>query len=433
MSTRQKTVWIVNHYATNAQRDGRSGRHDQLASHLAQHGWHSVVVAASTDHPSGRQTLRRFRLRERWSGPHHEFLWLRGVGYDGNGALRVLDILSFTVLLLLPGSTRRLPRPDVVIGGSVHPLAAWAAGVVARRLGVPFIYEPRDLWPESLIQYGAIAAQSVVARLLRHIERRTVSMAGLVVSPLRGAGRYYAERGLPRPFLWVSNGVTPAPAHDVVDTGTSDGARRDDDRFEIAYLGSMGQANALGPVLEAFEAAAGRPGGERLVLRMVGTGPARAELQRRAAGGRHADRVVFDGHVPQSRAREIGRAADCLVVNLHPIDLYRHGTSLNKFFEYLMLGKPIVVGTSVDDDVVTDAGAGIKVAGSDVEGLAAAMLTMAATPAARLAEMGGRGRAHVLRHYRYAVLAERLGEGLDAVRLGRASELGRVETPELQS
>lgn len=432
----ERVVWVVNHYATNHERDGRSGRHEQFARRLTGHGWRAVLIAASTDHPSGRQGFGPGRLRRRWHGPTHDFLWLRGVSYARFRPARILDVLLFTALVLLPGTLRGLPRPDLVVGSSVHPPAAWAGSVLARRLGVPFVYEPRDLWPETPVQFGAIGRRSPVTRVLALLERLCAIRAAHVVSPLEGAGRYLAGRGLHAPFTWVPNGVSPELDDDGDDVGDGDG---DDDTgdlaagadpttvvararsplstdasFEIAYLGSMGPANALGPVVDAFDRAGSRPGGEHLVLRLVGAGPERAALERRAAAGHHADRVVFEGQVSQRRARAIGRRADCLVANLLPLDLYRHGTSLNKFFEYLLLAKPVVLGASVPHDPVTDSGAGLRVDGGDVDGLADAFVAVAAMTPAERAARGARGRAHVLAHYDFDLLTARLADAFDA-------------------
>lgn len=411
----ERVVWVVNHYATNQRRDGRSGRHEQFAGRLPDHGWRAVLIAASTDHPSGRQGFGPWRLRRRWSGPRHDFVWLRGVSYARFRPARLLDVLLFTALVLAPGTLSGLPRPDLVVGSSVHPPAAWAGSVLARRLGVPFVYEPRDLWPETLVQFGAIGRRSPVARVLGLLERLCVRRAAHVVSPLEGAGRYLDPDGLHAPFTWVPNGV--APELDEAATPSAPGRDRSaistPSSFEVTYLGSMGRANALGSVLDAFDRAAGRPGGEHLVLRLVGTGPERADLERRAAAGRHGDRVVFEGQVSQQRARTIGRSADCLVANLLPLDLYRHGTSLNKFFEYLLLAKPIVLGASVPSDPVTESGAGLRVDGDDVDGLATALITVAAMSPAERAERGALGRRHVLEHHDYDLLAARLARAFD--------------------
>jgi glycosyltransferase involved in cell wall biosynthesis len=187
-----------------------------------------------------------------------------------------------------------------------------------------------------------------------------------------------------------------------------------DHTFEIAYLGSMGTANSLAPVVDAFCVAADRLVGRRLVLRLVGTGPDRRRLEERAAASGHASRIVFEGHLPQSEARAVGRRADALIANLRPLDLYRHGTSLNKFFEYLLLAKPVVLGASVPRDPITDSGAGVRVPGDDVPALADAICRVATMRAPDRLELGARGRRHVLAHYDYDVLVVRLAAALDA-------------------
>lgn len=187
-----RTVWIVNHYAHHRGRDGRATRHEHLAEGLAAHGWHTVVIAAGTDHPTGRSHLSGTTVRERWAGDGYEFCWLRGVDHQGAGLRRairrVADIALFTAVLLAPGSLRGLPRPDLIVGGSFHPLAAWGASVIARRMGVPFVFEPRDLWPESALGLTGMTERHPVIRALRALERTTVQRAAHIVSPSKAWG-----------------------------------------------------------------------------------------------------------------------------------------------------------------------------------------------------------------------------------------------------
>ncbi|WP_423920292.1 glycosyltransferase family 4 protein [Frigoribacterium sp. 2-23] len=422
-----KTVWIVNHYALDAERDGRTGRHQHLARELATQGWHTVVIAASTDHPSGRQTITGRRLRERGTAEGHEFVWLRGVDYSTSRRRRLLDMMLFTLLVMLPGSFRGVPRPDVVVGGSVHPFAAWAASVVALRLRVPFVFEPRDLWPETLVQFGALRPGGAVTRAMQWLESRIVRRASLVVSPLAGVGRYYAERGHDVPFLWVPNGVSPEATHDAptatvglgepaADEPAADETTvADHESFEVVYLGSMGRANALEAVIDAFDLAATSNPRADLRLTLVGDGPARPDLEARAGSSASADRISFVGQTSQAEARRHGLRADCLVANVAPLRLYDYGLSLNKLTEYLMLARPVVLGARTTGDPVTASNAGIRVDGDDVAALADSLLQLAATSRAEREAMGARGRAHVLAEYDYATLAGRLAPALDLV------------------
>jgi glycosyltransferase involved in cell wall biosynthesis len=431
-----RTVWIVNHYAHHRERDGRATRHQHLAAGLTEHGWRTVVIAAGTDHPSGRSHLHGTTLRERWTGDEYEFCWLRGVDHRGTGSRRavrrIADIGLFTSLLLRPGSLRGLPRPDVVIGGSFHPLAAWGASVLARRMDVPFVFEPRDLWPESALGLAGMTERHPVVRLLRRLEGTVVRRAAHIVSPLEGVGRYYADRGQPTPFTWVPNGVAlderadepDAPEEPADEPGTPDAPdapdavtnEPDDDRFTVTYIGSMGPANALEAVLDGFALASRRSaarGGPHLVLRMVGDGSDVPALRERASRLPAGTDVIWDGRVPQDHARRIGRQADCLVVNMHDLPLYRHGVSMNKQYEYMLLGRPLLVGAPVTLEPVAASGSGIHVRPDDPEAIAEGIETLAAMPADERDAMGARGRDHVVREHDYRRLAGVLAGVLD--------------------
>ncbi|GAA3340789.1 glycosyltransferase family 4 protein [Curtobacterium pusillum] len=420
-----KTVWIVNHYAHHRARDGRATRHEYLAEALVANGWRTIVIAAGTDHPTGRSHLNGRKLTEQWNGEGYGFLWLRGVDYRGAGmgraVRRIADILLFTILLLLPGTVRRLPRPDVIIGGSFHPLAAWGASVLARRLGVPFVFEPRDLWPESAVGLAGLTERHPAIRVLRVLERTIVARAAHIVSPLDGVGRYYADRGYTGDFTWVPNGV--AVDQLAEDQAEPDVTVSDNEGFTITYIGSMGPANALESVIDAFEVATSRAA-ERclgpLSLRMVGDGSDVTALRERASRLQSAASITWDGRVSQAQARMIGRQAGCLVVNMHDLPLYRHGVSMNKQYEYMLLARPLLVGAPVALEPVVASRSGVHVGADDVDALAEGMLALAAMPAAERDAMGARGRAHVLRHHDYrnlaAVLADALDSTLSAVR-----------------
>lgn len=402
-----KTVWIVNHYAHHRERDGRSTRHEHFAAALAP-DWHTVVIAAGTDHPTGRSHLHGVTLRRRWFGDGYEFCWIRGVDHRGSGRPRAVrraaDILLFTALLLLPGTLRGLPQPDVIVGSSFHPLAALAASVLARRRGVPFVFEPRDLWPESAIGLAGLRERHPAIRILRHVERATVRRAAHLISPLEGVGRYYGDRV---PFTWVPNGVTP---------DDEPLPRRDPDAvFTITYIGSMGPANALETVLDGFDLAhrqATAAGGPELALVLVGDGADASRLRERASSLQSAPSISWTGRVPQDEARRIGRQAGCLVATMHALPLYEHGVSLNKQYEYMLLGRPVLVGAPVPIAPVHESRCGVQVAADAPSALARGMLAMATTEPAVLDAMGARGREHVLREYDYRVLAERYGRAL---------------------
>ena len=108
----------------------------------------------------------------------------------------------------LPGRPDALPAPRAVIGSTVHPFAALGAWLAARWRHARFLFEVRDLWPQTLVDLGAMRVGSPGERILRAMEAFLVRRATVVVTLLPGMQDYLRERGLPtRHVVYIPNGV----------------------------------------------------------------------------------------------------------------------------------------------------------------------------------------------------------------------------------
>lgn len=402
-------VWILNHYAQEPSGPGGT-RHFSLAKHLQAQGWKAWLLAASVEHNTGRQRLADNESHRLQEVDGVSFLWLRTPTYQGNGLSRILNMLRYTVAALLPLPGRILPRPDVVLGSTVHPLAAVAGLVLARRYGVPFVFEVRDLWPETLIDMGRLSRQSVMARLLRLLERFLYQHAAAIVTLLPRAVDYIESLGIDaRKVVWIPNGVE-------IDSYPPPAQRSDaDDVFTFMYLGSLGQANGVESIIQAM-AQARAAGLQNARLRIIGSGPRLAALQ---ALSRHlgvSDCVHFEAAVAKSRVPALAAAADAFVVNLLDLPLYRFGISLNKLFDYMAAGRPVLFAGNAVNNPVREAACGVCVPADDVAAMAQGLCTLRALSVAEREAMGAAGRRHVQENYDYAVLAARLAQTLDQVR-----------------
>ena len=273
-----KTLWIVNQHAALPTEPIAGARHFFLGEALTKHGWQSVIIGSSVPHGGGDRRIPGVRLQATRRYGDVLVRWLGGNRYDGNGLGRLVSMAWFTLLVASGIGVRRLPRPDAVIGSSVHPLAAAAAWVQAKRFGVPFVFEIRDLWPETLIQMGALPQEGLPARLLFALERWLCDRAVRVITTMPLAVDYLSQRGVDRSKVaWISNGVEP--------TSFGSPPARDsslDDPFTFTYFGSIGQANGLSVLLEGFAEACRRSPERNLRLRMVGEGPQVEQLRSRA-------------------------------------------------------------------------------------------------------------------------------------------------------
>lgn len=416
---RPTRVWIVNHYAFAPDRAAGTRHHD-LARRLAALGYQVTIFAASFSHLTGRdERISGTKLaRGEWFGPVR-FVWLRTVRYRGNTWRRQLNMLSFLVLLLVVQA--RQGRPDVIIGSTVHPFAALGAWIVARVRGARFVFEIRDLWPQTLVDLGAMRVGSPGERLLRGLEAFLVRRASVVVTLLPGMRDYLDERGLPAEHVvYIPNGVDldafdaavadTQPLPEGVARAAAEIARlREHGRFVLGYIGTFGRVNRVDIVVEAALLAEQRaPGLIGLVL--VGDGPARSALVAQAGA---SPVVTICDSIPKRFVPGVLRAFDAAIVHATATPVYRYGISFNKLFEYMAAARPVVFACASAYDPVAGAGAGLTTAPDDPSVLADACLELAAMPPGQRDAMGAAGREYVARTHSIDRLGDELARVVD--------------------
>ncbi len=405
-----KQVWLLNHYAKDPS-DAGGTRHFHLAEHLQAFGWQTSIIAASVDHATGQQRLaanESHRLENLHGVP---FLWINTPGYSGNGGGRVRNMLAYTFAVLRRQTTAKLPRPDVVIGSSVHPFAAVAGALLARRFKVPFIFEVRDLWPQTLIDMGRLQEGSFMTWALRKLELWLYRRAARIVVLLPLAWQYIVPLGIAKErVVWIPNGVDLSLFPRSV---TEDAP--DNEPFTLMYFGAHGQANGLDNVLKAMAQVQQMAVGQRIRLRLIGDGPLKPALmaQAESLGLRN---VQFEPPVPKREIPALAAQADAFVIPIPNLPkLYRFGVSPNKLFDYLAAERPILIASDIGNNPVAEAQAGLVVPPAQPQALAEAIVQIANTPLAERQRMGRAGRDYVEQNHGFEQLAGRLAAVLDDV------------------
>jgi glycosyltransferase involved in cell wall biosynthesis len=398
--TRNLTLWVFNHYAETP--DGSATRTFELCRALAGRGHAPTIFASSFSHYRHReehlQGWGRFSATEERDGVR--FVWLRGRPYRGNDWRRVVNMLGYGALSMVYG-VRMRPKPDVIIGCSVHPCAALSGLAIARLLGARFLLEITDLWPQVLIDMGRLSPGGASARILRAIERGLFAAAEKVIMLWRDTHDYVRSRGMdPGKIVWIPHVIDPGHFETVPPYRDRRG------RFTALYLGSFVKSMGLETLLEASRIlrTAGRTD---IRIVMVGAGAEKDRLRRHAAR-LGLDNLEMRDPVPKAQVPWILAGADCLICCFRNSPAYRYGLSMNKLCDYLMSGRPVILSGNSGYDPVAEGRAGLSVKGEDPETLAAAIIAMADLAFEERAAMGLRGRDWALRHHDIRVLADRL-------------------------
>jgi glycosyltransferase involved in cell wall biosynthesis len=391
-------IWIVNHYASSPARADNT-RHVSLAAELVRRG-HSVNIFASS-------FLRRSTTCPSVGSREHvhceqvagvEFGWVPTPRYSGNSYGRVWNMLVFAFRVWqLPKHCSG--RPDVIYGSTPSLFAALASLAVARRLGVPFVLEIRDIWPQTLIDLGIPRFHPFVV-LSAAIERYLYRHADAIVTLMPNATPHLVAHGAaPDRIYWVPNGVDFSLVPPV-------SPPKPKDELQVMYAGAYGAGNDPGTILDAAAKLRQREEGA-IRFRFMGSGTDEATMiAKRTRLG--LDNVSLEPQIPKNQVYSVLSEADIMVAPVKYLPVHRFGVSGNKVLDYMAVARPIIHAVRSSNHAVLDAGCGLECAPNDPEALAHAISALASMSPQERWEMGLRGRRYVEQNHDFGRLAVKL-------------------------
>lgn len=205
-------------------------------------------------------------------------------------------------------------RPDIIHAHS-PVLNALPAIKVARRLGIPVVYEIRAFWEDAAVDHGSTREGSLRYRATRRLETRAIRLADHVFTICEGLRADIVARGIP------TAKVTVIP--NAVDVASFHLASPPDPELQekwgltgktvVGFIGSFYAYEGLDLLLDALPELIRQRPDVRLLL--VGGGPQEASLRRQAERLGLDEYVIFTGRVPH---REVGRYYDLINVLAYP-------------------------------------------------------------------------------------------------------------------
>jgi glycosyltransferase involved in cell wall biosynthesis len=352
-----------------------------------------TVLIGFPNHPTGmvpaewRSRLRRLLYKEKIAGVQVVRTWLWPLP-NRKAHERIRNYASFFLSASISGLG--LSKPDVVIGSSPQLLVALSGWWIARWKSVPFVFEVRDLWPESLAAVGAGGEGSTLHRTLSGIAgflyRRSDHI--VVVTPAFKDHLIQHWKAPAQKISIVENGVET----DLFRPGPPEKVPGTENRFVICYIGTMGMAHGLETLIAAAQLL--QQTLPEAVFLLIGEGAEKERIEQLAAA-RGLNNICFLGQQPRERIPAYIAGADVCLVMLKKTELFKTVIP-TKLLEYMSCEKPVIV--AVDGQarhIAEEAGAGVFVEPEDSSGLAEAIQGLAADPERRR-RMGMSGREYIV-------------------------------------
>jgi colanic acid biosynthesis glycosyl transferase WcaI len=368
----------------------------ELALRLQMLGHEVQVLTTFPNYPSGI-VPQQWRGKLKWKGSDQGIRVYRIWSYatpNKGFYRRVLSQLSFAGMAALGGLF--LLRPDVVVVES-PPLFDGFAGLLLRWVKrTPYIFNVADLWPETAVQLGMLRNPRLIW-LSKKIELMFYRHAARVLAVTAGIRDAIVKDGIEPPkVLLFPNAVDTSFFRNSGDREMRRELGLLPEQFTVLYAGTLGLAHNLDTVLECaamFETK--KDLNVQFVL--AGDGAEKEKLQARARE-MGLQNLRFVGPYPKLRMPQLLNAADCILVSLRGVEIFRYALP-TKMFEAMASEKPVVLAaTGEAEDVVTLAGAGCCAVPGNASSLYEAIQKVRNNPD-QAREMGQRGRQYVLRHF----------------------------------
>jgi len=326
---------------------------------------------------------------------------------------------SFCISAALRGLT--LPRPDVIIASSPQLLVGLSGYWLAALRRIPFVFEVRDLWPESLAAVGVGNQNSPLHRTL-------AAIAGFLY---RNSSRIVVVTPAFKDYL-IDHWRVPAEKIDVVENGVETdlfapapqsanealrlklGAAS---RFLVCYIGTLGMAHGLETLLDA--ASFLKHDNPEVLFLLVGEGAEKQRI-RSIAEVRGLSNVHFLDQQPREQIPGLISASDACLVLLKKTDVFKTVIP-TKMLEFMSCARPLILG--VDGQaraIVEQAGAGLVIEPENSQALAEAVRNLAGDRALGL-NLGQRGREYILANFSRGETAGKYIRVLESLLAGRTS------------
>lgn len=313
----------------------------------AEQGAEVTVITGFPNFPKGKVFdgyRNRLREEERMDGIRVIRVWTYITANEGFFR-RTLDYLSFAVSSFWSGL---FIKTDLIVATSPQFFTTFSGRMLSFFKRVPWVFELRDLWPESIKSVGMMD-DGLVYRMLERIEMRLYRNASHIVPNTDAFKTRLVERGVPAEKISViPNGTnfdlfTPKEADPklVSSLGLQD-------KFVVGYIGTMGMAHALDFVIRSIA----QLNDDTFHFLFIGDGAEKGNCIKLARELK-LENVTFLDSVPKQMIPDYLAIIDASLAPLKKTETFKTVIP-SKIFEAGAMGKPMLLGVDGQARVIVE-------------------------------------------------------------------------------
>ncbi len=229
------------------------------------------------------------------------------------------------------------------------PLFVGPIGIILKKLfsKTKFIFEVRDLWPDSAIEIGELSNTRAI-KMSYALENKLYKTADHIVAVTDSIRKDIINKGVsPEKVTLLYNGTDLLISRQNPDEVIS---RKYDitNHFTLLYAGNIGLAQNLRTVIDAVAPLRDK----NIQLLIVGTGP-EEKLLKGYVHSQKIGNVKFVGEVPRGDIGKYYAVADCGIVPLRNVRVFERALP-SKLFDYMSVDLPILAGLKGEAKVLLE-------------------------------------------------------------------------------
>lgn len=360
-------VLLIHQYFLEENDPGGS-RWNELARNWSEQGI-NITVLAGMMHYGGfekRPEYKGFYFKEKKQGNINVWRCHVSESYNKSFRGRLWGYFSFMFSSLWAGLFRAKGKFDVVIVTSPPLFVGLSGYLISGWKKIPFVFEVRDLWPESAIDTGVLTNKWVI-RMSYWVEAFIYRKAKLinVLTPAFYKTLAIIKKVQEDKLIMIPNASDFCLSEELLENFDREAFRKEmglENKFVITYVGAHGIANHLQQVLEAGKALEDT----NVIFLLIGQGMEKDRLKQMALD-LHIKNVRFIDSVPKKEVFKYILASEMGASVLKKADTFKTVFS-NKTFDYMSCKIPVLMAIDgVSRELVEDAQCGIYIEPENID------------------------------------------------------------------
>ena len=299
-------------------------------------------------------------------------------------------------------------KPDIVITSSTYPLDTYAGQRIRKFAGgrTKLIHEIHDMWPVSPMELGGMSKYHPFIVMMQMAENSFCRYSDKIVSLLPAAKDYLVCHGMSaKKFHHISNGIVASEWKERKELPGEYAKTlrqwKEEGGFVICFFGSHTKSYALSYLIDAIK----DMNDWKVKAILVGDGIEKNKLMRQARSMKK--QIKFFPPIRKEYIPALLAQVDLLYIGELDNGILRFGICMNKIFDSMMSGKPILYAVNAPNNYIEDYHCGITVEPENTAALQEGIRKVMSMSAEQREEMGKNGRKAAIENFSYEVLAEK--------------------------